>query len=358
MKNKPRTLVILTPGFPSDEGDTACLPAQQVFVRALNRNYPGLRVVLVSFEYPHRRDRYSWFGNTVITIGGWKRGWTNKLLTCLTVWRMLNALRRESDLVGLLSFWIGGCALVGKYYAARKKLRHFTWILGQDARAGNRFIPLIRPRETELIAMSNFLARELHRNYQLTPGHIIPNGIDASLYGPAPVIRDIDLLGVGSLIPLKRYDLFLSVIQRLSVRLPSIQGVICGKGPESDKLQRVIGQLGLQRNVQLVGEKPHREAIGFMQRAKILLHTSSYEGFSTVCLEALYAGAHVVSFCDPEGLPVKNWHVVKDEEEMIGRSLAILQDPHTDYRPVQLHTMDDSAREMMALFDYRDAAIS
>jgi glycosyltransferase involved in cell wall biosynthesis len=356
MKNKPTTLVILTPGFPSDEADTACLPAQQVFVRALNRNYPGLRVVLVSFEYPHRRDSYSWFGNTVITIGGWKRGWMNKLRTCLTVWKMLDALQKENDLIGLLSFWVGGCALVGKYYTKWKHLRHFIWILGQDARAGNRFIPLVRPRDMELVAMSNFLAHEMHRNYKLTPGHIIPNGIDASLYGPAPASRDIDLLGVGSLIPLKQYDLFLSVIHRLAVRLPAIHGVICGKGPESGKLQRVIGQLGLQRNVQLVGEKPHREAIGFMQRAKILLHTSSYEGFSTVCLEALYAGAHVVSFCDPEGSPVKNWHVVNNEEEMTRKALALLQDPRTAYEPVRLHTMDDSAREMMALFDYREVA--
>ena len=350
--------MILTPGFPSDEEDTVCLPAQQVFVKALNRNYPGLRVVLLSFEYPHRRDEYSWFGNTVIAIGGWKEGRMNKLRTCLTVWKTLNGLRKDNELVGLLSFWLGGCALVGKYYGAWKKLRHFTWILGQDARKGNRFIPLIRPRDSELIAMSNFLARELHRNYRLTPRHIIPNGIDASLYGPAPAIRDIDLLGVGSLIPLKQYDRFLSVIQQLSDRMPAIRGVICGKGPEADRLQRSIEQLGLQRNLVLAGEKPHKVAIGLMQRAKILLHTSSYEGFSTVCLEALYAGAHVISFCDPMGTPVKNWHVVHTEAEMLEKVLQLLQSPDLESEPVRLFTMEDSARSIMALYHYKEAAIS
>src|ERR1700743_1132586 len=117
MKRRPRTLVILSPGFPSDETDTACLPAQQVFVRALNRNFPDLRVIVFSFEYPHRRDRYQWFGNTVITVGGWKDGRMNKLSTCLTVWRMLNVLRRENELVGLLSFWIGGVALWGENFS-------------------------------------------------------------------------------------------------------------------------------------------------------------------------------------------------------------------------------------------------
>ena len=103
--------------------------------------------------------------------------------------------------------------------------------------------------------------------------------------------------------------------------------MICGKGPELNNLQQMIDRLGLQGNIELGGEKSHQAAIGYMQRAKILLHTSSYEGFSTVCLEALFAGAHVISFCDPEGTPVKNWHVVRDQEEMVARALALLQDP-------------------------------
>lgn len=353
MKNKPRTLVILTPGFPSDEGDTACLPAQQVFVRALNRNYPGLRVVLVSFEYPHRRDRYSWFGNTVITIGGWKRGWTNKLLTCLTVWRMLNALRRESDLVGLLSFWIGGCALVGKYYAAWKKLRHFTWILGQDARAGNRFIPLIRPSGAELVAMSNFLADEFYRNYAIRPLHIIPNGVDPSLYAPAGTLtRDIDLLGAGSLIPLKQYDLFLSAVRKLRDRLPGIKVVICGKGPEEEHLQALIREFRLRDNVILMGELPHADILRMMQRARVFLHTSSYEGFSTVCLEALFGGARVISFRKPMDTVIPHWQVAISEDDMIGKVLEILSDEGIDHTPVLAYAMSDCARAMMRLYSY------
>jgi glycosyltransferase involved in cell wall biosynthesis len=357
MEIKPRTLVILTPGFPSDEGDTACLPAQQIFIRALNRNYPKLRVVLISFEYPLRRDRYGWFGNTVIAVGGWKKGWMNKMRTCLTVYKMLNVLQRENDLIGLLSFWAGGCALVGEYYSRWKKLQHFIWILGQDARKGNKFMAMIRPADTELVAMSRFLADEIYRNYGITPRHIIPNGVDPSLYGPATLDRDIDVLGVGSVIPLKQYDLFVSLVHQLATSLPGIRGMICGKGPELNNLQQMIGRLGLQGNMELAGEKSHQDAIGYMQRAKILLHTSSYEGFSSVCLEALFAGAHVISFCDPTGIPVKNWHVVSDPEEMFARALALLQDPYTAYEPVQLHTMDDSAREMMGLFGYKEAAI-
>jgi glycosyltransferase involved in cell wall biosynthesis len=355
-KNKPPMLLILSPGFPSDEQDTACLPAQQVFVRSLNRNYPHLRVVILSFEYPKRKDRYSWFGNTVVALNGWKKGRMSKLLTGLTAWRRMALLERENEVVGVLSFWCTGCALAGKYYAKWKGLRHLIWILGQDARAGNVFIPLIRPVAGELVAMSNFLAGEFSRNYGVRPEHVIPNGVDPSLFTAGDTPRDIDVLGVGSLIPLKRYDLFLAVTKDLSEALPSIRGVICGKGPEQERLQQLIGQLGLEGRIRLAGGQSHQTALEFMQRSRVLLHTSSYEGFSTVCLEALYAGAHVISFCDAVGAPVKNWHVVSSTDEMTRLAKTLLLDEGTIYESVQLYTMDDSARQMMELFRYREEA--
>jgi glycosyltransferase involved in cell wall biosynthesis len=355
-KNKPPMLVILSPGFPADEQDTACLPAQQVFVRALNRNYPHLRVVILCFEYPRRRDRYSWFGNTVVAFNGWKKGRMNKLKTCLNACRQMAGLQRENEVIGILSFWCTGCALVGKYYAKWKGLRHLTWILGQDARKGNVFIPWIRPVARELVAMSNFLAEEFNRNYGVRPGHVIPNGVDPSLFTMGGLTRDIDVLGVGSLIPLKQYDLFLTVVKALSGELSSIRSIICGKGPEQNRLQQLIGQMGLAGQIRLAGGQSHMTALEFMQRSRVLLHTSSYEGFSTVCLEALYAGAHVISFCDAVGTPVKNWHVVSGIDEMIHLAKTLLLDERTVYEPVKLYTMDDSARKMMERFGYRDEA--
>ncbi|HVS97510.1 MAG TPA: glycosyltransferase [Puia sp.] len=355
-KDKPPVLVILSPGFPADVGDSACLPAQQVFVRALNRSFPRLRVVIVAFEYPRRKDRYSWFGNTVIALDGWKKGRVSKAITCLRAWRQLNRVQRENNLLGVLSFWCAGCTLAGKYYAKWKGLRHFTWILGQDARKGNVYIPLIRPAAGELVALSNFLASEFEKNYGVRPAQVIPNGVDPALFNSCGISREIDVLGVGSLIPLKRYDVFLTVIKTLSADLPGIRATLCGKGPERERLQQLIAELALGDRVRLEGGQSHRAALGYMQRSRILLHTSSYEGFSTVCLEALYAGAHVISFCDPVGAPVKNWHVVSSVDEMIGCARTLLLDEKTSYEPVLLHTMDDSARQMMQLYGYSEAA--
>lgn len=95
-----------------------------------------------------------------------------------------------------------------------------------------------------------------------------------------------------------------------------------------------------------------------MQRSRVLLHTSSYEGFSTVCLEALYAGAHVVSFHQPLASPVRHWHIAAGREEMTKEVLAVLQDPGTDYTQVLVFSMDGSARSMLELFGYNEAASS
>jgi glycosyltransferase involved in cell wall biosynthesis len=116
-----------------------------------------------------------------------------------------------------------------------------------------------------------------------------------------------------------------------------------------DRLQSLITQLGLEQNLTLLGEIPHREVLQLMQRAKVFLHPSSSEGYSTVCLEALYAGDRVISFCDPADIHVPEWQIVKDETEMITKTREILADP-PEAKSVLLHSLEDNARCVMKLF--------
>ena len=89
-----------------------------------------------------------------------------------------------------------------------------------------------------------------------------------------------------------------------------------------------------------------------MQRTKIFLHTSNYEGFSTVCLEALYAGCHVISFVQPMKHDIDHWHIVQTKEEMISKVLHLLNDASTQYESVLAYSMDESAKSVMNLFSY------
>ena len=107
----------------------------------------------------------------------------------------------------------------------------------------------------------------------------------------------------------------------------------------------------MENTISFAGLKPHDEILQYMQRAKLFLHPSAYEGFSTVCLEALYAGCEVISFCDPTGDAVPHWHIVHTTEEMTQKASELL--PFTEHPPVLLHSMKDSVKAIMELFTNR-----
>ena len=290
----------------------------------------------------------------VIPFGGMNKGIIARLFLWRHLWRTLHELKRENIIVGLFSYWCGECALIGKYFGKRNNMKHFSWITGRDARKGNRYIKLIRPQSHELIAMSDFLSQEFYRNYGVQPARVIPNGIDPSLFQVQSTERDITILGVGSLIPLKQYDVFINALKEIAEKIPAANAMLCGKGPQEMELQKLIVQQQLQNNIVLAGEKPHAEILRLMQRTKIFLHTSNYEGFSTVCLEALYAGCHVISFIKPMQRDIDHWHIVQTKEEMITKALYLLNDAATQYKSVYLYSMDESAKSVMNLFGYNE----
>ena len=87
-----------------------------------------------------------------------------------------------------------------------------------------------------------------------------------------------------------------------------------------------------------------------MQRSKILLHPSSYEGFSGVCQEALSAGVQVVSFCRAMKYEIKNWHIVTDKEEMKKRIFSILQNTDQYFPSAFTFSINDTAKAFAQLF--------
>jgi glycosyltransferase involved in cell wall biosynthesis len=357
MKYNAKTLIILSPGFPKDESDTTCLTSQQIFVKKLNENFPSLKIIILSFQYPFSTAAYNWHDNIVIPFNGLKNGIVARVLLWRRLWGTLKTLKKDNDIIGLLSFWCGECAFIGKWFGKRNNLRHLTWITGQDARKGNRYISLIRPQPNELIAMSDFLSDEFYKNYAVRPLHVISNGIDVSLFSKQNSERNVTILGVGSLISLKQYDVFVNVLKKIVERIPVTTAMLCGKGPEEMELQKLIAQLMLQNKIILTGEISHQRILQLMQRAKIFLHTSNYEGFSTVCLEALYAGCDVISFVRPMHDDIDHWHIVNTEEEMVKKAIELLVSGR-DNTPVLPYVMGDSAKAIMQLFNYKEAATS
>lgn len=348
MDTYKRTLIILSPGFPAHEDDTTCLPAQQAFVRALRKSDPHLEVIVVAFQYPFFKGSYDWHGVRVVALGGRNRGRLHRLQTWRRAWLSARRILRTRKVTGVISFWYGECALLGKWLAQEASLPHYCWMLGQDARKGNRYVGLAGLKPDALVAMSDFLASEMQRNYGVGPANVVPNGIFLEDHQDEDAPRSIDVLGVGSLIPLKRFEIFVNAIKWLKEQYPGIRAVICGQGPEYAALHKKITAEGLQDNILLTGELPHQEVLKLMRRSKILLHPSSYEGFSTVCLEALACGAEVISFCRAMDHKIEGWHIVASEAELQDKLLERLYGEQ--YGTVRLpYTMEDTARRFLRL---------
>lgn len=345
MNDKQKAFVILSPGFASSETDSTCLPMQQSFVRSISKLYPEIEIIVLSFQYPFFEKTYKWFDATVISFNGRNRGGLQGIFLRRSVSSKLKAIHKTKQIVGLLSFWLGECAYIGKKFAERNSITHYCWLLGQDARANNKYLKRFSIRSNELIALSDFLQEEFQRNYSIKPASVIPPGVNEINFTHAS--REVDLLAVGSLIPLKQFEIFVDAVAAIKKHLPGVTALLVGDGPEKDNLEKLITTHNLKNNVTITGEIGHEEVINTMQRAKILLHPSSYEGFSGVCQEALSSGAHVISFCRAMNTDIPQWHIVKSKEKMIEKALQILKTNTTTYSRTKFSSMENTARMMM-----------
>jgi glycosyltransferase involved in cell wall biosynthesis len=346
-----KTLVILTPAFPANESDTAWVPSHQILVKEIKKQNPGLNIIVLSFLYPYKKMEYVWNQVKVLALGGMHQRKLGRLVLWRNAWKQLKKISGENKVIGILSFWCHECALTGSWFAYWNKLRHFCCISGQDARKSNRFVKWIRPKPGELVAVSDFLASEFYKNHKIRPAQIIPIAIDKTLFPKLPAKRDIDFIGAGSFSYQKNYDRFVTIIAELKKQFPAIKAMHCGSGEDEENIKRLVKQLHLTENLSLLGMLPNAEVLQYMQRSKILLHPSSYEGFGMVCLEALYAGAHVISYTKAMNHDIKNWHIVTSEDEMIATAAALLRNPELQHERVLVYSVEDTAREVIKLFD-------
>ncbi|NOT49902.1 MAG: glycosyltransferase [Chitinophagaceae bacterium] len=345
-----KTLVILTPGFAKDEEDSTCIPMQQSFLRTIKKNYPHLNIIVLAFQYPYHANKYEWHSMTVIPFNGRNKGGLRKFFLFRKIYSVLRSIHRENKIDAILSFWYNECGIAGKRFGDKHRIKHLCWVWGQDARNMNKYPRKLKPSANELVTLSDFLQDEFEKNHSVRPFSVVPPGIDSDLYSSPPAEKDIDIIAAGSLIPLKRYDLFIDLIAEIKKKIPGIKARLIGNGPERQRIERLIHASDLQHNITLSNELSHTELLKQMQRAKVFLHTSSFEGFGIVCIEALQAGAHVISFTKPMKAEIPHWEIAVDINDMVEKVLIILSDPPADHSSITPFTIKASAEKMINLF--------
>jgi len=339
----------VTPGFPKDEGDTTCLPFVQQFVLALKNNFPDHQFIFISLQYPFKQGLYKWNDMDVYAIGGKNKKHIFGLRTKRLALQKLNELKEIVNIRGIISLWCIDTAMVADKFALKNNIRHLIWIPGQDAKKTNGFVKKIKPKSEQLVAISDFVKREFKKNHQIEPLHVITNGVNLQVFEPLNMQhRPIDILGAGSLIPLKNYTLFIEVISELVKLYPNLNVKIAGDGPEKETLNDLILKYKLVDTIELLGLKSHQETLLLMNQSNFFLHTSNYEGNSTVLAEALYSGCQVVSTQSLSDSTVKNLYVREDLPAIVDCLKGLLKHRTIPERII-FNTMENSAKKMMEI---------
>jgi hypothetical protein len=117
------------------------------------------------------------------------------------------------------------------------------------------------------------------------------------------------VLSVGALSTRKGHEFLIRAVAELRADFPDVACRIIGDGPERQKLQGLIEELGLSGIVELRGKRPHAEVLGDMSWCDIFSLASWGEASGTVYGEAMQFGKPVIA-CTGEGIT----EVVRDRE--------------------------------------------
>lgn len=112
--------------------------------------------------------------------------------------------------------------------------------------------------------------------------------------------RELNLIStVGRLIPVKGHISLISAMEEVIKAFPQSRLVIIGDGPLRPRLEKLIDQHGLTRNIFLLGEKDHSEIKKILWKSGLFTFPSLSEGFPNALLEAMAASVPIVATCLP-----------------------------------------------------------
>ncbi len=339
-------IVFLTPGFAASENDSVTIPALQIYLMALRKDLPQVKLTLITFQYPFTNKKHNWNGIDIIPLNGGNKK-SRKIATWYRSYRLLKKIHSETPFTVIHSFWIGECSLIGQFFATRKNITHIVTAMGQDV-FKNKYVKFINEKRSKLVTLSENHQTELYKNYGLR-SDIIPWGIDTNSF---PKIKDvkIDILGVGSLNNIKNYPFFIDVIKKVVEKKPNLKVEIIGGGNESSKIRSLIKSHNLNENITLTGELSRDSVLQKMSMSKILLHTSKYESFGYVFSEALYSGMQIVSFDVGASQKLPEWKVCNSEESFVANCLNLLNDENSERKRILLSDIDFTLKAYLILY--------
>lgn len=217
-----------------------------------------------------------------------------------------------------------------------------TEILGGGAYSENRLLAkLERPsalleklaihvvRQFDLVVVRGSKARSFLMDRGIRTVTVITGSVRPSSE-PEPAAREYDLVFVGRLAAIKQPLQFIDIVARVQREMPALRAAVVGDGPLLEAARERRSVLGLERNVEFLGQIQDVERI--LARSRLFVLTSRSEGLSIAMAEAMAAGVVpiVADVGDLGDLVIdgETGFLVtsNDVAEFARRALALLQD--------------------------------
>ena len=256
----------------------------------------GIRVRRLQFLYP----RLTYLKSN--RLGLWLAGWVLFPLTLAQLAVILLSFR--PDVVNL--HYLGSPALFVWLLQRLLRFRLIVSLHGGDVdgepyrnRFSRRLFHAVLDGAERVTACSQaLLDRALTLAPQVAPkATVIHNGVDVALFAQAEPYDHSRpyLFAVGQLARHKSFDTLIAAFARVSGRMPEVDLLIAGDGPEMGTLLAQIRTKELDGKVRLLGTVNRKQVASLMRGSLAVVIPSQREPFGIVALEAMASGRPIIA---------------------------------------------------------------
>lgn len=209
-----------------------------------------------------------------------------------------------------------------------------------------------------ILVQTNAAKNDLVTNYSIPQIKIkvIPNWLpEVEQLDRKTSYPEAELLYYGRLESQKRIDVMLKVFKKIVKRRPQTKLTIVGSGSQKDILFQLMRDLKLSQNIYFL--QPTPDVSSLLQKSKILLSTSEFEGFPLTLLEAMAVGVVpvVLPFPGAEEYLVhgETAFIEKNESQLEERVISLLEHPKSHKKisdNAKLHTKQHYGKEVKKEF--------
>jgi glycogen synthase len=219
--------------------------------------------------------------------------------------------------------WAGAPTIgVVQWLHAKDKSREYKLPFHLMERAGVK-------THRRMIAVSEGTAEKLRGMNPRAHVEVIGNGLDRRALENQPQLGH-DILYIGRLeLHGKGLDLLLDAWARASEQVDG-NLIVAGKGPDEERIRRIVQERGLSERVQFTGWVNGTEKFRLLNSARLAVVPSRQETFGLVAIEALASGTPIIAFdipCLKEVVPKgSGWLVEPFDAEALGAEIALRYD--------------------------------